>query len=136
MADEADETPIDPSPPPVESPRNWHVRRLVFYGFLLVWVVVGAWNLYKPMPNGTQVRGEVVATPLNQLHFLTDVTGADVFGAPIVDQQIFDAMLRVIGEARQYIVLDAEEHHGVPSDTMYVAANQDAKAPARREEMT
>ena len=106
MADEADETPIDPSPPPVESPRNWHVRRLVFYGFLLVWVVVGAWNLYKPMPNGTQVRGEVVATPLNQLHFLTDVTGADVFGAPIVDQQIFDAMLRVIGEARQYIVLD------------------------------
>lgn len=30
----------------------------------------------------------------------------------------------------------AEEHHGVPSDTMYVAANQDAKAPARREEMT
>jgi hypothetical protein len=30
----------------------------------------------------------------------------------------------------------AEEHHGVPSDTVYVAANEDAKAPARREEMT
>ena len=30
----------------------------------------------------------------------------------------------------------AEEHHGVPSDTMYVAANEDAKALARREEMT
>jgi hypothetical protein len=30
----------------------------------------------------------------------------------------------------------AEEHHGVPSDTMYVAANKDAKVPAHREEMT
>jgi hypothetical protein len=30
----------------------------------------------------------------------------------------------------------ADEHHGGPSDTMYVAANEDAKAPARREEMT
>jgi hypothetical protein len=30
----------------------------------------------------------------------------------------------------------AEEHHSVPSDTVYIAANEDAKAPARREEMT
>ncbi|HET9862624.1 MAG TPA: phospholipase D-like domain-containing protein [Steroidobacteraceae bacterium] len=106
MAEEPDETPIDPSPPPVESPRNWHIRRLVSYGFLLLWIAVGAWNVYKPMPNGTRVRGDVVATPLNQLHFLTDLTGADVFGTPIVDQQIFDAVLRVIGEARQYVVVD------------------------------
>jgi len=58
------------------------------------------------MPNGTRVRGEVIETPLSQLHFLADVTGADVFGAPIVEQQIFDAMLRVIGQAREYVVLD------------------------------
>ena len=106
MADEPDESPIDTSPPPEDTPRNWHVGRLVFYGVLAIWAVVALWNLYKPMPNGTRVRGEVVETPLNQLHFLADVTGADVFGAPIVEQQIFDAMLRVIGQARQYVVLD------------------------------
>ena len=106
MADEPDESPIDTSPPPEDKPRNWHVGRLVFYGFLAVWALVALWNIYKPMPNGTRVRGEVVETPLNQLHFLADVTGADVFGAPIVEQQIFDAMLRVVGQAQQYVVLD------------------------------
>src|SRR5215510_12312046 len=106
MADEPDESPIDTSPPPEERRRNWHVGRLVFYGFLSAWLVIALWNLYKPMPDGTSVRGEVIETPLDQLHFLADVTGADVFGAPIVEQEIFDAMLRVIGQARQYVVLD------------------------------
>jgi phosphatidylserine/phosphatidylglycerophosphate/cardiolipin synthase-like enzyme len=106
MADEPDETPIDPSPPPEDKPRNWHVGRVVFYGFLAAWALIALWNLYKPMPDGTRVRGEVVETPLNQLRFLTDVTGADVFGAPIVEQQVFDAMLRVVGQAREYVVLD------------------------------
>ena len=50
--------------------------------------------------------GAIVDTPLTQLRFLTDVTGADVFGAPVVRQQIFDAVLALIGEAREYLVLD------------------------------
>ena len=48
----------------------------------------------------------IVETPLNQLQFLIDVTSADVFGAPVVRQQIFDAVLALIGEAREYLVLD------------------------------
>ena len=40
MADEPDETLIDPSPPPEDAPRNWHVGRLVFYGVLAIWAVV------------------------------------------------------------------------------------------------
>jgi len=106
MADEPDATPIDPSPPPAEIPRQWRVGRIIFYGFLGILVAVAAWNLYKPLPDGTRVRGEVIETPAGQLHFLTDLTGADVFGAPIVHQQIFDAVLKTIGEARQYVVLD------------------------------
>ena len=93
MADEPDETPIDPSPPPAESPRKLRVGRLILYGFLALWLGVALWNLYKPMPDGTGLRAEVVETPLNQLKFFSDVTGADVFGAPVVHQQIFDAML-------------------------------------------
>ena len=37
MADGPDEELIDPSPPPAETPRNWRVGRLVFYGLLLLW---------------------------------------------------------------------------------------------------
>jgi phosphatidylserine/phosphatidylglycerophosphate/cardiolipin synthase-like enzyme len=106
MADEPDATPIDPSPPPEEPRRQWRVGRIVSYGFLGVLVVVALWNLYKPLPEGTRIRGEPVETPLGQLHFFTDLTGADVFGAPIVHQQIFDALLKTISEARQYVVLD------------------------------
>jgi phosphatidylserine/phosphatidylglycerophosphate/cardiolipin synthase-like enzyme len=106
MADEPDDLQIDPSPPPPETRRRWPVGRIVFHGFLALWVIVALWNLFKPLPDGTSVRGEVVETPLNQLQFLADVTGADVFGAPVVRQQIFDSMLAVVGEARQFVVVD------------------------------
>ena len=52
------------------------------------------------------MRGSIVETPLNQLHFLTDVTGADVFGAPVIRQQIFDSVIGLIANAREYLVLD------------------------------
>jgi hypothetical protein len=106
MADEPDATPIDPSPPPADRRRTWRIRRVAFYGFLALWALVALWNLFKPLPDGTSVRGEVVDTPLDQLQFLSDVTSADVFGAPVVRHQIFDSMLGVIAGARQFIVLD------------------------------
>ena len=106
MAEAPDYTEIDPSPPPDEPRRKLPVGRIIRWGFFGVWAVVALWNLFKPLPNGTNVRGEIVETPVGQLRFLTDVTGADVFGAPIVHQQIFDEVLRTVAEARQYLVLD------------------------------
>ena len=120
MADEPDSTPIDPSPPPAERRRNWHVRRVVFYGFLALWVSTALWNLYKPLPDGTSIRGEVIDAPLGQLQFLSDVSSADVFGAPVVRQQVFDSMLQVIGEARQFVIVDFflfNAHRGLSADT-------------------
>ena len=76
------------------------------YGFLALWLAVALWNLFKPLPDGVSVRGAIVETPLDQLRFLDDVTSADVFGAPVVRQQIFDAVLELVGEAREYLVLD------------------------------
>ena len=120
MADEPDETPIDTSPPPAEQRRNWHIRRVFQYGFLALWAVVALWNLYKPLPDGASVRGDVIETPLSQLHFLYDVTSADVFGAPVVRHEIFDVMLDTIAGARQFIVVDFflfNRHRGAASDT-------------------
>jgi phosphatidylserine/phosphatidylglycerophosphate/cardiolipin synthase-like enzyme len=106
MADEPDDIGIDTSPPPPEPVRKRRYGRWIFRGFLALWLAVAAWNLYKPLPAGMRVRGPIVETPLSQLHFLSDVTGADAFGAPVVRQQIFDRVLAVIGSAREYIVLD------------------------------
>jgi len=79
---------------------------MLFYGFLALWLAVASWNLYKPLPDGVGIRGPIVETPADQLQFLADVTSTDGFGAPVVRQQIFDAMLKVVGEAREYLVLD------------------------------
>jgi phosphatidylserine/phosphatidylglycerophosphate/cardiolipin synthase-like enzyme len=106
MAEEPDATPIDPSPPPAGPPRKRRLGRKLFYGFLALWFCVASWNLFKPLPQGVSIRGPIVETPLAQLQFLSDVTGADAFGAPVVRQQIFDAMLGVVGAAREYLVLD------------------------------
>jgi phosphatidylserine/phosphatidylglycerophosphate/cardiolipin synthase-like enzyme len=80
--------------------------KLIAYGFLVLWLLTALWNLFKPLPDGVSVRGTIVETPLNQLQFLNDVTGADVFGAPVVRQQIFDAVLSLIGQSREYLVID------------------------------
>src|ERR1044071_2394324 len=106
MADEAEEIGIDPSPPPPAPRPGRRWGRLVFYTFVAAWALVGAWNLFKPLPEGMRVRGEIVDTPLGDVHFLADVTTADAFGGPVVLQQIFDAMFKMVGEAREYLVLD------------------------------
>jgi phosphatidylserine/phosphatidylglycerophosphate/cardiolipin synthase-like enzyme len=106
MAEEPEGTPIDPSPPPEAPRRKRRPGRVLFYGFLSIWLAVALWNLFKPLPEGVRVRGAIVDMPLSQLQFLTDVTGADAFGSPVVRQQIFDAVLELVGDAREYLVLD------------------------------
>src|SRR5690349_14470415 len=106
MAEEPDEIPIDPSPPPEVPVRKRRYGRILSYALLGVWAVVALWNAFKPLPDGMSIRGPIVETPLDQLEFLDDVTGADAFGAPIVRQQIFDAMLKTIGDAREFLVVD------------------------------
>ena len=54
MAEEPDDTTIDPSPPPPAPRRNRRYGRWFVYGFLALWLVVALWNLYKPLPDGMQ----------------------------------------------------------------------------------
>jgi len=106
MAEEPEATPIDTSPPPQALRRKRRVGRLFAYGFLILWALTAVWNLFKPLPDGLSVRGTIVETPLDQLQFLNDVTSADVFGVPVVRQQIFDSVIGLIGQSREYLVLD------------------------------
>ena len=106
MAEEPDETFPDPSPPPPAPRQRRRLGRLLFRGFLGLWALVALWNLFKPLPEGTSVRGPIVETPVADLRFLSDVTSADVFGAPVARQQIFDSVLTLVSEAREFLVLD------------------------------
>ena len=106
MAEEPDESFPDPSPPPEVSRPKRRLARLFVYGFLGLWSLVALWNLYKPLPDGASVRGPIVETPLADIEFLSDVTSADVFGTPVARQRIFDSILALVSEAREFLVLD------------------------------
>ncbi|HEU5135504.1 MAG TPA: phospholipase D-like domain-containing protein [Steroidobacteraceae bacterium] len=131
MADEPDEPSIDTSPPQTAPRRKRRLGRLFFYGFLTLWALTALWNLYKPLPDGVSVRGSIVETPLNQLQFLTDVTGADVFGAPVVRQQIFDSVLGLIGQARDYLILDFFLFNGQRGATAGTAPHRELSVELR-----
>jgi phosphatidylserine/phosphatidylglycerophosphate/cardiolipin synthase-like enzyme len=106
MAEEPDESLPDASPPPRAPRPKRRLGRLFLYGFLGLWSSVALWNLFKPLPDGTSVRGSIVETPLADVGFLSDVTSADAFGAPVSRQRIFDSILTLVSEAREFLVLD------------------------------
>jgi phosphatidylserine/phosphatidylglycerophosphate/cardiolipin synthase-like enzyme len=106
MAEEPEGTTTDPPHSQPAPRRKRRLGRLFAYGFAGIWVTVALWNLFKPLPDGVRVRGAIVDTPVSQMRFLADVTSADVFGEPVVRQQIFDAVIALVGNAREYLVLD------------------------------
>jgi phosphatidylserine/phosphatidylglycerophosphate/cardiolipin synthase-like enzyme len=119
MAEEPDESFPDPSPPPPAPRPKRRLGRLFVYGFLGLWLLVALWNLFKPLPDGASVRGPIVETPLADIEFLSDVTSADVFGAPVARQQIFDSILELVAGAREFLVLDFflfNDHRGAALD--------------------
>lgn len=89
-------------------PRNARKRitRWLGSGLLAAWVLIGAWNTWKPMPRGVVVTGGWTALHEGDVRFLRDITAADGYGHPIIDQQIFDAAFRIIADAQDFVVLD------------------------------
>jgi phosphatidylserine/phosphatidylglycerophosphate/cardiolipin synthase-like enzyme len=105
MAEEAGDTSNEPILTPAP-PRPRRVGRYVFWTFIAIWAGTALFNIWKPLPEGTSVRGAIIDTPLEEVEFLADLTSADAFGQPVVRQQIFDSMLELIRNAREYLVLD------------------------------
>jgi phosphatidylserine/phosphatidylglycerophosphate/cardiolipin synthase-like enzyme len=44
--------------------------------------------------------------PAADVRFLRDLTAADAYGRPILDQQIFDQAFAIVGNARRFVLLD------------------------------
>jgi len=89
---------------PRSAPKRWLRRGGL--ALLAAWLGVMAWNTWKPLPAGVSVESGWTAVHEDEVQFLRDITSADAYGHPVVDQQIFDAAFALIDGARHFIVID------------------------------
>lgn len=82
------------------------ITRWIGASLLAAWIGVAAWNTWKPLPEGVVVNGGWSELHEGDVRFLRDITAADGYGHPIVDQQIFDTAFEIIASAQHFIVLD------------------------------
>jgi phosphatidylserine/phosphatidylglycerophosphate/cardiolipin synthase-like enzyme len=95
--------------------KRWRLRRWLLLAFLVAWIATALWHTLKPMPPGTHVATRWHDVPLADIRLLADRTVADATGAPVIRQEIFDAVFRIIDQAEQVIVLDfflVNDHRG------------------------
>ena len=130
MTRQPDVSPIaEPAPPRRPIWARWR-GRLVLAAVLALLGGVGYWHATKPLPPGTRVASPWTQTPASDVRLLIDLTAADAYGRPVVQQQIFDEALLMIREARRFIVLDQflfNAHRGALDD----AAAVQGAAPLR-----
>jgi phosphatidylserine/phosphatidylglycerophosphate/cardiolipin synthase-like enzyme len=93
------------------------IRILQATGGLLLaaWIGMAIWHTTKPLPAGMRVAGPWEPIATDQARLLVDVTTADGYGRPVIQQEIFDETLAVIASARAFIVLDQfllNDHRG------------------------
>ena len=85
-------------------PRRRFKKRWLLWGTLSLWLLVGLWHSFKPMPSGTDIASDFV-TP-DEVRFLYDLTYTDARGRLQHEQQIFDEVFRIIDSAESFIVAD------------------------------
>lgn len=72
------------------------------------WAATALWQANKPLPPGLQVASAPCTVAADRLAFATDISAADAYGRPAISQEIFAEVLRVVHDARRFIVLDYE----------------------------
>jgi phosphatidylserine/phosphatidylglycerophosphate/cardiolipin synthase-like enzyme len=74
------------------------------FGFICLLVAVGAYNVYKPLPEGLSLAGQL--RPVDDIVFFRDLTWIDAKKKRHSQQEIFDKIIKMINGARKLIVLD------------------------------
>ncbi|EGN74804.1 hypothetical protein A28LD_1820 [Idiomarina sp. A28L] len=76
------------------------ILALIFF----VLVSIGVYQAYKPLPKGLDFTGPVRI--VNDAQFLFDSTYINANGDRVIEQQIFDEILAIIGNARKFVLVD------------------------------
>ena len=86
--------------------RNKYLRLLLGLLFIGTCILlgVGTYNVYKPLPDGLSFASQV--RTVDEISFYKDLTWVDAEGRRHSQQEIFDTVLKMIGGARDLIVLD------------------------------
>ena len=86
--------------------------RLVGAAATVWWLGACAFNLVRPLPEGTSVEGPYHEAA--EVEFLADLT-YDRVGERVVEHEIFDRVFEMIDEAEQFVVIDMflfNDEHG------------------------
>ncbi|MCB9811055.1 MAG: phospholipase [Candidatus Nomurabacteria bacterium] len=73
---------------------------------LVVVLVIGLFNVFKPLPTNTNLTGGVFSVPDDSVTFLRDKTYLDSNGQIQSEQEIFDEVIKMIEGANHYILVD------------------------------
>lgn len=90
----------------IQQKLNWSIKQyiaLIVALLLLTYFISALYQVYKPLPKGLNHHGQSFQTPVE---FLSDQTFLDRDGKLHTEQQIFDAILTLIGQAQSTIVVD------------------------------
>jgi hypothetical protein len=134
MSQDADASPM--AAPGHAAGWRWRLGRLALLALVGTLIALGSWHTTKPLPAGLRVAGPWTSVPARDVRLLFDVTSADAYGQPVVQQQIFDEMLRMIRDARRFVVLDQflfNAHRGAlePADAAAMPSGRSLSAELR-----
>lgn len=78
-------------------------KRLLL-AFFACYLISAIWQVYKPLPAGIGRNFPVASS--DDVALLTDITYVDAVGVRHSEQQVFDEVLRLIGQAQRVVVVD------------------------------
>lgn len=86
-------------------PRRFR-KRWISRALVALCVVVAVWNTTKPMQAGTNLRSEPIVSNAADVQFLSDLSFTDIQGSDVREQQIFDAIFRIVDESQTFVIAD------------------------------
>ena len=82
--------------------RRWCWRGM--WLLLIAWIGMAVYHSHKPLPTG--ISQPLPVREAQQASLLTDITYLDAQGQRHSEQQVFDEVLRLVGQARTLVVVD------------------------------
>lgn len=82
------------------------MRRNIVQLILIIVVLVGFYNIYRPLPDDVSFQGDVHTIPASDVTFFSDLTYLGESGDMVHEHTIFDEVFRMIENAESYILID------------------------------